>query len=331
MTVRRRGVKTRQRATRAVPQPPAPALSASFHTWWPDDLARDLELFGELVRPTLDLLHATFRAGRLPPSLLLVGPPGMGREPVALEVAAMLTCPARGSRDCRCHSCDRAWRGVHPDVERLGVDPRRGGIDPLQARRSLAGVRSRPFSAPRRVWILDGVDAGFPGWCTTLTFRDHLEEPPPYAYFLLLAANPDRVEPTVRSRCVEIRLPGPVAVARRLGHGAIPPELFGPGDAQSLDALMGRARAVLEAGPKGPLRPLLHLARTLGRETHCFEIAAAVAVELAAGARDDDTAEGLLLLAAEVLRLEPFSRWFDRPRQLLSSLLLWRRGELGLR
>lgn len=282
------------------------------------------------MRPALDLLRAAFRAGRLPPSLLLVGPPGMGREPVALEVAAMLTCPVHGERECACASCGRARWGFHPDVERLGVDPRWGLIGWCAARTCAAGVRRRPYEALRRVWILDGVDTGFPGWCATLTFRDHLEEPPPYACFLLLAANPGRVEPTVRSRCVEIRLPGAVEVARRLGHGTAPPELFGPGDAKTLDALMGRARAVLDAGPKGPLRPLLHLACALGREARCYEIAAAVALDLATRTADGEAAEGLLLLASELLRLEPSTRWFNRPRQLLSSLLRWRRGELGL-
>ena len=46
-------------------------------------------------------------------------------------------------------------------------------------------------------------DLGLPGQNALLKV---LEEPPAYGVFLLLADNPDRLLPTVRSRCVELRL-----------------------------------------------------------------------------------------------------------------------------
>jgi hypothetical protein len=56
-----------------------------------------------------------------------------------------------------------------------------------------------------------------------------------------------------------------------------------------------------------------------------------VALDLATRTTVGEAAEGLLLLASELLRLEPSSRWINRPRALLSALLRWHRGELGLR
>ena len=95
-------------------------------SWWSEELL-DRDRWGELVTPVLErLVHARDR-GRLPHALLMVGPPGLGRELAAVEAAVLAVCPEALQPWSEGSCADRVRRGIHPDVvAMLPQNPRDG-------------------------------------------------------------------------------------------------------------------------------------------------------------------------------------------------------------
>jgi len=303
---------------------------------WPPS-ALDRDRWGGLVEPVLQRLERARSEDRLPHAVLLVGPEGLGRELAGLEGAALLSCPESGGPWCACSSCARVRRGVHPDVVVVQGQGHGGQIKIAQTREVVGAVSGRPYEAAARVWILDGVEAGRLGAEAANAFLKTLEEPPAHALFLLLAANPSAVLPTIRSRCHELALPGLVAVAERLTGLGVAPELTSAalsgqegdeGRSGELVELVGRTRAALESCE--PLE-LISCARRLARDPVAFEVAASAVLAMAAEAGNGDGAEALVRLAAELLRVEGRTRALNLSpeRQLLSCLLQYAQGSYG--
>ena len=70
----------------------------------------------------LDAVTAMIR-GRAPHAVLLVGPSGVGKTTLALDLAAGLLCTAAdvSERPCgTCRACRLVASGGHPDVHRSG-------------------------------------------------------------------------------------------------------------------------------------------------------------------------------------------------------------------
>ncbi len=159
-----------------------------------------------LLGRTLELA----RRDALPASLMLLGEAGLGREALALDLAAGLVCREDGGPGCPCGSCARVRRGVHPDVDIVFVLPGRAEIlIEEQIRPLTASLGQRPFEGKRRVVMIDS--------CHTPPLNVHaasallktLEEPPSYATIMLLGSNPARALATIVSRSVQLRVPPP--------------------------------------------------------------------------------------------------------------------------
>ena len=56
----------------------------------------------------------------LPPSILLVGEPFVGKLTTALEIARVLNCLNEGAWDCTCRSCMQSRAVLSPDVMIIG-------------------------------------------------------------------------------------------------------------------------------------------------------------------------------------------------------------------
>ena len=137
---------------------------------------------------------------------LLVGDSGLGKSAFARElgVSMVTACGACGA----CPECERAQRGVHPDltvVEREGEQIRIDQIERLVAELSL-----RPFTAERRVWII--LEAERLTTEAANKLLKSLEEPPGYAFFILVSDAVERILPTIISRCQTVEFQ-PVADA----------------------------------------------------------------------------------------------------------------------
>jgi DNA polymerase III delta' subunit len=154
--------------------------------------------------------------GGMPHALVLAGPPGIGKGTLADDTAAGLLCRAEdpASRPCRdCRACRALEHGNHPDLHRLGptgaglVIPI-GGKEERGVRDLVRDLALLPVEGGSRVAIVTAADRMTED--AQAAFLKTLEEPPAATVLILTASDEERLLPTIRSRCVRLRL-GPVA------------------------------------------------------------------------------------------------------------------------
>jgi hypothetical protein len=296
-------------------------------TWWDSD-ALDRERWRPLVEPALDRLLQARDRDRFPQSVLLVGPAGLGRELAAVEAAVLLTCEAMSGPWGKSGCADRVRDGVHPDVQAVLPKGAKQIITIEQVRGVVSSASGRPYEGERRVWIFDGAEAGHFGDQAANAFLKTLEEPPPHAVFILLAANPSAVLPTILSRCQQLALPGAVAVARRMSEDVGLPELAAAALTHGgFDGAVDDIRSALESGFDGETRQLLRLPYLLPDGAPPFASVAAVALEMASEAEKEPAGEELARLAADLMVVERRSRALNLNSrgQMVSCLLRWYR------
>ncbi|MGH9773332.1 MAG: ATP-binding protein [Candidatus Acidiferrales bacterium] len=191
-------------------------------------------------------LKGMLRGGRVPNALLFSGPRGIGKYTLALMFAQAANCERQKDDFCgECATCLRiakladtgplieqglAERGesadaatvermplilqTHPDVWALVPDPVRRLTPvarPMIRMGQLRAVQRAAYFQPTarlRIFILDGADTM--RWMDAHAFLKILEEPPETATLILLAAKPDALLPTIRSRCLQFHF-APVA------------------------------------------------------------------------------------------------------------------------
>jgi hypothetical protein len=296
-------------------------------TWWNSD-ALDRERWGPLVEPALGRLLQARNRGRFPQSVLLVGPAGLGRELAAVETAVLLTCESVSGPWGHNGCADRIRDGVHPDVRAVLPMGAKKIITIEQVRGVVSSAAGRPYEGERRVWIFDGAEAGHFGDQAANAFLKTLEEPPPHAVFILLAANPSAVLPTILSRCQQLVLPGAVAVAHRISEEVGLPELAAATLTHGgFDGAVDNIRSALESGFGGETRQLMRLPFLLPDGAPPFASVAAVAMEMASEAEDGAAGEELARLAADLMVVERRSRALNLSSrgQMVSCLLRWYR------
>lgn len=231
-------------------------------------------------------LRQLYRSGG-PHTLLLAGPDGVGRRPLARWLGALLNCRADDpeTRPCgRCDSCHAVADGTHPDLREVGPsETTRAGrqrrrleitIDRLVRREGGDGDPLGPWLElrprfQRRLAVLDHAESLNVNAANA--FLKMLEEPPSWAVIVLVATGPDALLPTVASRCTTVRL-GAVAVrdfddlrehpAHRLGLPG--PLLRARSDEQGYRAAADAAQALV-AALDGDLRDALAASKGLAK------------------------------------------------------------------
>ena len=120
------------------------------------------------------------------------------------EILAMAAvCSGGGARPCRsCLHCDKASRGLHPDIVR---------VDPLGSKRDISVDQIRelkkdayliPGEASMKAFIINADAASVASQNILLKI---LEEPPANTIFIMQTDNPATLLPTVRSRYIEMK------------------------------------------------------------------------------------------------------------------------------
>lgn len=183
-------------------------------------------------------------SGRLPSSLLLHGPAGIGKQRLALWLAQLLLC---AGEDAPCGSCQhcRYMAGLqHPDLHWLFPRPRLKDSDPdpddvrddyreaIAERVAEAGLYEAPsgsegiFIAAIRALTRDAMLAPALAARKVFVIGDAermvsqegadqaanallklLEEPPADTFFILTSGEPAALLPTIRSRVAAVRVP----------------------------------------------------------------------------------------------------------------------------
>jgi DNA polymerase-3 subunit delta' len=158
--------------------------------------------------------------GRTPHAVLLVGPGSAGKTTLALDLAAGLLCqdPDPSARPCRaCRGCRLVATGNHPDLHRLAPEGPGGQVrigsatdpDPGTVRHLIGELALLPVEGGARVAIVEQAHRLNDDAQNALLKL--LEEPPAGVTIVLCADDEECLLPTVRSRCVRVRL-GAVAV-----------------------------------------------------------------------------------------------------------------------
>jgi DNA polymerase III subunit delta' len=154
-------------------------------------------------------LQQSLTRGRLAHAYLFTGPRASNKETMARTLAKALNCLKKDHDSCdRCDSCRRIDAGTHPDIYWLGPESKSRRINVDQIREFERGVNLKPTSARIKVGLI--VDADCLGEEASNGFLKTLEEPPAQTVIVLLTAEPQRLLPTILSRCLKLAF-GPAA------------------------------------------------------------------------------------------------------------------------
>lgn len=202
-------------------------------------------------------IAGSIRDGKISHFYLISGPAGSGKHTLARLIAAAVLCSTHGP--ClSCSVCRKVMAGTHPDVI-IADDPEKKTVSVSLVREIREEIYIRPNEADRKIYIFPrGQDMTIEAQNALLKV---LEEPPAYGVFLLLTDNPERLLPTVRSRCTELTLqPLPDDTIRRALRAEYP-------DAAEDAVMLACARS---GGFLGQAKKLLESGDALSPQTRAF-------------------------------------------------------------
>jgi DNA polymerase-3 subunit delta' len=179
-------------------------------------------------------LEAAARAGRLHHAWLLAGPPGVGKATLGFRFARWLLAgqpaPEAGQPPLHLAAGHPVFRrvaaGTHADLITLQPNTGDGGRKEVlrteDARRAVHFLTHTPAEGGWRVVLIDEAERADRAEFQNILLKT-LEEPPRRAVLLLATHQPDRLLPTIRSRCRRLDLfPLETAELERLLARALP-------------------------------------------------------------------------------------------------------------
>lgn len=193
-------------------------------------------------------LSESLAKGHISHFYLICGPEGSGKRTVSDLLAAAILCQGQDKPCGVCPACRKVFSGNHPDYITVD-DPEKKTVPVNLIRQAREDMYIQPNESDRKIYRFPRAqDMGLPGQNALLKV---LEEPPAYGVFLLLTDNPEKLLPTVRSRCTLLQmqaLPREVlqeALQREFPH-AQPEDLAGA--IRRSGGFLGQARQLLQEG-----------------------------------------------------------------------------------
>ncbi len=154
-----------------------------------------------------DVLKAALEQGRVGHAYLFSGPRGVGKTTTARLIAMTANCDGLpgntgpGIKPCgECESCLSVRAGNHPDV--LEIDAAsNNSVDDVRELREKVGLSA--MRGGKKIYILD--EAHMMSRAAFNALLKTLEEPPEHVIFILATTEPEKIIPTILSRCQHYR------------------------------------------------------------------------------------------------------------------------------
>ena len=211
-------------------------------------------------------LRSSINRGRISHFYLISGPEGSGKKTLAKLLAAAILCQSSDKPCGSCPACRKVLGVGHPDF--ITIDDPEKKIVPVDlVRQARSDIYIQPNEASHKIYLFPRAhDMAEPSQNALLKI---LEEPPAYGVFILLTNNPQKLLPTVRSRCTELALTAlPESVLRKALSARFPNASL-----EMLEAaitrgggFLGQSAALLESGTDLPPQTLSFLTAYAARD-----------------------------------------------------------------
>ena len=160
-------------------------------------------------------LRGMFSKGKMPSSILLTGPTGLGKTTLARIIARYINCENPDTeKHAPCGECRNCkFDQDHPDVVEINAADSRG-IDDV--RTLVQQARNMPQFGKHRVFIVDEAQQ-LTNQAQNVILKP-LEEPPKRTMWIIASMSPEKLLPAIAGRCLNLSLK-PVTnddIARRL-------------------------------------------------------------------------------------------------------------------
>lgn len=155
--------------------------------------------FDEVVGQThiIQTLKNAIVQNRIAHAYLFCGPRGTGKTSIAKIFAKTLNCTNSQDAPCGvCENCKMAANGSHPDIIEIDAASN-NGVD--EVRNLIDKVKYAPIQGKYKIYIIDEVHMMTSGAFNALLKT--IEEPPAHVIFIFATTEPNKVLPTIISRC----------------------------------------------------------------------------------------------------------------------------------
>ncbi|MBT5028140.1 MAG: DNA polymerase III subunit delta' [Nitrospinaceae bacterium] len=156
------------------------------------------------------ILHNALQNNSVAHAYLFYGQESVGKKKLAIALAKTLNCKGSDPLEAcgECDSCLKIERRVHPDF--FFIEPEKSTPTAREAVIKIDAIRELqkklgflPYEGKKKVVVVDSAELMNPQAANS--FLKTLEEPPSATVLILVSSNPNRLLPTLLSRCQGIQ------------------------------------------------------------------------------------------------------------------------------